>query len=181
MRGFQVVGGPSWVTSERFDIEAKAADPASFAFVPKADGTRAVPEAPTLMLRELLKDRFKLVVRRETREGPVYTLLMIRSGVRGPGLRPPAVNCAAIDPKNPPPGVGLCGGIARAPGRFTARTATMVDLARILSILLQRPVIDLRDCRTVRLRYGMGARRFECRCCRNSCLRVCSDAPCGAR
>ena len=51
------------------------------------------------MLRELLQDRFKLVVHTETREGPVYVLTMIRSGVRGPNLCPPAVNCAAIDPK----------------------------------------------------------------------------------
>jgi uncharacterized protein (TIGR03435 family) len=94
------------------------------------------------MLRELLKDRFKLVVHSETREGPVYVLTMIRSGVRGRGLRPPAVNCAAIDPKNPPPGVGMCGGIAPASGRFMARTATMTQLARSVSFLLQRPVID---------------------------------------
>ena len=142
VRGFQVVGGPAWAASERFDIEAKAADPASFAFVPKADGTRVFPDAPFLMIRELLKDRFKLVVHRETREGPVYALTMIRPGLRGPRLRPPAVNCAAIDPKNPPPGVGMCGGIRRTAGRFEAKTATMTQLAASLSIQLQRPVLD---------------------------------------
>jgi uncharacterized protein (TIGR03435 family) len=142
VRGFQVIGGPAWVASERFDVEAKAEDARSFALVPKADGTRTFPDAPFLMIRELLKDRFKLVVHPETREGPVYALMTIRSGVRGPGLRPPAVNCAAIDPKNPPPGVGMCGGIAQAPGRFTARTATIAQLARSLSIQLQRLVID---------------------------------------
>ena len=142
VRDFQVAGGRPWVASDRFDIEAKSEDAAAFALVPKADGTRAMPEKPFLMLRELLKDRFKLVVHRETREGPVYALAMSRSGRRGPGLRPFAVNCAAIDPKNPPPGVGHCGGIRRAPGRFEGRTATMAHLARSLSILLQRPVID---------------------------------------
>ena len=142
VRDFQVAGGPSWVASERFDIEAKSEDAAAFELVPKADGTRAIPEKPFLMLRELLKDRFKLVVHREMREGPVYALAMSRAGRRGPGLRPFAVNCAAIDPKNPPPGVGHCGGIRRAPGRLEGRTATMAQLARSLSILLQRPVID---------------------------------------
>lgn len=142
VRGFQVAGGPPWVASERFDIEARAADPASFALVPKADGTRAFPDAPFLMIRELLKDRFKLVVHRETREGPVYALMMIRSGLRGPGLRRPAVDCTTIDPKDPAPRVGMCGGISRAPGRLMGRTATIAQLATSLSISLQRPVID---------------------------------------
>ena len=142
VRGFQIVGGPAWVASERFDVEAKAEDAASFALIPKSDGTRAVPDAPFLMIRELLKDRFKLVVHRETRDGPVYALMMIRSGARGPGLRPPAVDCTTIDPKDPAPRVGMCGGIGRAPGRFMGRTATMAQLATSLSISLQRPVID---------------------------------------
>ena len=141
VRGFQVVGGPPWVATDRFDIEAKAEDPAMLALIAKPDGTRAPSESPFLMLRELLKDRFKLTVHSEIREGPAYALLLARTA-RGPGLRPPAVNCAAIDPRNPPPGVGLCGGIAPAAGRFTARAATMAQLARSLSILLQRLVID---------------------------------------
>ena len=142
VRGFQVAGGPPWVASARFDIEAKTEDAAKFALVVKADGFRTLPETPFLMLRELLKDRFKLVVRRETRDGPVYALTMIRAGVLGPGLRPPAVNCATLDPKDPAPKPGLCEGIRRAPGRFMARTATMAHLATSLAILLQRLVID---------------------------------------
>jgi uncharacterized protein (TIGR03435 family) len=142
VRGFQVVGGPPWVASERFDIEAKTDDPANFALVPMADGTRAIPETPFLMLRELLKDRFKLVAHRETREGPIYALMVVRSSVRGPNLRPPAVSCAAIDEKNPPPGVGMCGGIRRAPGRFEAKSATMAQLATALSSIVQRSVVD---------------------------------------
>jgi uncharacterized protein (TIGR03435 family) len=137
VRGFQVVGGPEWVASERFDVEAKAENAASFAFVPKADGTPAFPDAPFLMIRELLKDRFKLVVHRETREGPVYALTVIRPGARGPRLRPPADDCFKSDPKPP-----ICEGIRQAPGRFTATSATMARLATSLSILLQRLVID---------------------------------------
>jgi uncharacterized protein (TIGR03435 family) len=137
VRGFQVAGGPAWAASERFDVEAKAEDAASFAWVPKADGTRTFPDAPFLMIRELLKDRFKLVVHRETRETPVYALMMIRSALRGPRLRPPANNCFKSDP--PPP---TCEGIRQAPGRLVATSATMARLAASLSILLQRPVID---------------------------------------
>jgi uncharacterized protein (TIGR03435 family) len=136
------MGGPQWAASDRFDIVAKSEDPASFTLVPKADGTRAISGDPFRMLRELLEDRFKLVVHRETRDGPVYALTMSRSGRRGPGLRPFAVNCAALDPKNPTPNVGMCGGIAMARGRFTAKTATMTQLATSLSIVVQRPVFD---------------------------------------
>ena len=142
VRGFQVSGGPPWVASDRFDIEAKSEDATSFAPVPKADGTRTISGDPFRMLRELLEERFKLVVHRETRDGPVYALIMSRSGRRGPGLRPFAVNCALLDPKNPTPNVGMCGGIAMARGRFTAKTATLAQLATSLSIVVQRPVID---------------------------------------
>jgi uncharacterized protein (TIGR03435 family) len=137
VRGFQVVGGPTWVASERFDVEAKAEDADTFKYVPAADGTPVFPDAPFLMIRELLKDRFKLVVHRETREGPVYALMMIRSGVRGPALRPPANVCFKMEPKPP-----TCQGIRREPGRFVVTSSTMADLARNLSFLLQRLVID---------------------------------------
>ena len=60
-----MVGGPSWLTSDRFDIVAKAPDNAS-------------PEQMPLMLRALLADRFKLVVHTESRELPIYALVLAR-------------------------------------------------------------------------------------------------------
>ena len=137
VRGFQVVGGPPWVASERFDVEAKAEDAATFKYVPAADGTPVFPDAPFLMIRELLNDRFKLVVHRETREGPAYALMMIRAGARGPRLRPPANDCYKMVPKPP-----SCAGIRREPGRFVVTSSTMANLATSLSISLQRLVID---------------------------------------
>jgi uncharacterized protein (TIGR03435 family) len=108
-----------------------------FRFVPAADGTPVFADTPFLMIRELLKDRFKLVVHRETREGPVYALMIIRSGVRGSRLHPPANDCYKTNPKPP-----SCVGVRRAPGRLTATSATMANLATNLSMLLQRLVID---------------------------------------
>src|SRR5262245_60409188 len=55
----QVVGGPDWLRSARFDITAKA-----------ADGTSPTAMGP--MLQSLLADRFQLTSHRETRELPVY-------------------------------------------------------------------------------------------------------------
>lgn len=61
----QITGAPDWIETERFDIEAKA----DREYPPQADAP-----APELlaMMRNLLTDRFKLVVHREQREMPVY-------------------------------------------------------------------------------------------------------------
>jgi uncharacterized protein (TIGR03435 family) len=71
---YQMVGGPSWIDSERFDIVAKA--PAG-----------STPDQTTLMIRGLLADRFKLKVHSETRETQIYALMLARSdGKLGPKL-----------------------------------------------------------------------------------------------
>ncbi len=64
----QVSGGPSWVDSDRFCIEAKSAGPA------EKDQLR-------LMLQVMLADRFKLVTRHETKEMPVYTMTLAKKGL----------------------------------------------------------------------------------------------------
>ena len=95
------------------------------------------------MLRELLKDRFKLVVHTEAREGPTYELMIARDDRRtGPRLRSPETDCAKLDPTGPPPPGGFCGGIRTGIGRLTGRTAPMRQLASVLTGVLQRPVVD---------------------------------------
>ncbi len=59
----QVSGGPGWVDSDGFDIDARAEKPTS-------------GEQARLMLQNLLADRFQLKVHRETREEPVYALFV---------------------------------------------------------------------------------------------------------
>jgi uncharacterized protein (TIGR03435 family) len=63
----QVSGGPGWIASEGYDIDAKAERPT----------TR---EQLYLMLQTLLADRFQLTLRRETREMPVYALVVDKAG-----------------------------------------------------------------------------------------------------
>src|SRR5229473_3073049 len=65
--GNQIVGGPAWLDVDRFDIQAKASGDPSGAQL-------------RLMLQSLLKERFKLVAHRETRELPVYNLVMAGGG-----------------------------------------------------------------------------------------------------
>src|SRR5215471_12712845 len=64
---YELPGGPGWIDSERYDIVAKAP--------PNTPNNRLAP-----MLQALLADRFKLAVHRETRELPVYALMVGKDG-----------------------------------------------------------------------------------------------------
>jgi uncharacterized protein (TIGR03435 family) len=82
---FQIEGGPGWMTSTRFDVNAKASS------IPAGpDGMRA-------LVRRLLEERFTLRARTETREMPTYDLVVSRSDRRlGDRLRPSSFDCDAI-------------------------------------------------------------------------------------
>ena len=142
VRSYQVVGGPDWIESARWDIEAKAEDNAS-------------PQQVLLMTQTLLEDRFKLKVHRETRELPVYDLTAAKGGIK---LQPPKEGaCITTDPNTPPspplpppvPGGPLtlaCGNYGASVGPTGARIdgyrITVANLIQILSNLLGRTVID---------------------------------------
>jgi uncharacterized protein (TIGR03435 family) len=143
VRTFQISGGPDWIRSDRFDIVAKAASSAPLALINGPNGVRQPSETPFVMLRGLLNDRFKLAVHTESREGPIYELVMARDDSRnGPQLRPPATDCAKLDPAGPPPPGGFCGGIRTGIGRMTGKSAPMRQLASVLSGVVQRQVVD---------------------------------------
>ena len=111
----QVAGGPGWVESDGFDIDAKAArpDPSGAHF--------------RQMLQSLLAERFQLRVHRETRELPVYLLVVAKNG--------PKLAAAKGDEAE-------AGARIEGPGRLTGVRATMPELAAALSRPLQRTVID---------------------------------------
>jgi uncharacterized protein (TIGR03435 family) len=106
---YQVSGGPSWADDDRYDIEAKS---------------DAQPDrAQTLrMLQTLLGDRFKLQVRRETRDGPIYNLVVSSTGSK---LKSVAESTSAD---------------VRV-GRYTGRRTT-TQLADYLSGIVGRPVAN---------------------------------------
>ena len=142
LQRFQISGGPGWIDTDHFDIEAKAAGNAS-------------REQIFLMLQGLLEDRFKLKAHRETKELPVYALTAARGGFK---LQPPKegscipVNPNAPDAPPPPPAPGQpltlapCGriiitmntsGIGLRGGRIP-----MPELIGILGTVMGRAVID---------------------------------------
>ena len=141
---FRILGGPDWIDSERYDINAKASTEFQFS----AGGP---PRDMLLMLRSLLEERFKLVTHRETRELPTYELVVARAdGTLGLRLRKSDVDCDALfaarrggapppprQPNDPPP-CGLMGG----PARTIAGGASMQQLATNLSVPLERLVVD---------------------------------------
>ena len=79
---FQIVGGPTWFNSDKFDINARATDATLT--------TDQMLEA----LKTLLADRFKLKLRTETREVPIYALVLARSdGKFGAKMKASADTC----------------------------------------------------------------------------------------
>ena len=144
LQDFQVVGGPSWITSDRFDIVAKADGEIG----PAPIGTVGPVQ---LMTRSLLADRFKLKVHFETRELPIYSLVVARAdGKLGPQLRPATVDCAALagrgrggpPPAPPQPGERPACGMRIGPGTMSGGGFPLSQLATTLSQFVQRVVLD---------------------------------------
>src|SRR5215510_10592051 len=83
LRSLQLTGGPRWVDSDRFDVDARTP-------------TEANRDEIHVMLRALLAERFKLVVHKETKDQPIYALVLARSdGKLGPQLKPSTIDCSS--------------------------------------------------------------------------------------
>lgn len=130
VRDFQVSGGPGWVGSERYDINAKAE---------RSPSSDPVPEDPRKMtdeqrktnqeqmrqrLQALLAERFQLAIHRETKEAPVYALVVAKNG---PKLQ---------ESKEGGPRLMM------GRGQLNGQGALMEMLATVLSNQLGRPVLD---------------------------------------
>ncbi len=130
-----VEGGPGWVRSEGYTIDAKS----------ESAQTAAIMRGP--MLQALLEDRFRLKIRRVNRKAPAYALVVTKGG---PRLRPTAEgSCTTAEPDRetralaargqaPPCGAARGGG----GGVLQARGWDMAALCRALSARLGEQVID---------------------------------------
>jgi uncharacterized protein (TIGR03435 family) len=141
VKDFQVLGGPSWANSNGYDIIAKAEGNATF------DQMRP-------MLQSLLTDRFKLRLRRETKEIPVYELVVAKGGLKLMASKDGS--CVTFDPNSAPPPYDpkkprhLCGAITRQmvsvperKDRIEAFGISMPGLIDILSDEVGRTVLDM--------------------------------------
>lgn len=141
VQDYQIVGEPKWVNSDRFDIEARAS----------GDVT---PARLSAMLKSLLAERFKLATHTETRELPIYALVLARKdGKLGPQLRASKVDCGAVAEESlatragappevapgeaPPCSIGF-GGM----GQMAARSKPIAQLLPFFSQVTQHTVVD---------------------------------------
>jgi len=133
----QVVGGPSWWTSETFDIDATVA------------GNPPQDQIP-LMLRALLADRFKLVVHTERRELPIYALVLARrDGKLGARIRPGTFGCLALrrraigaPPPSPAPSGRVPCFLRSGTGSVAGEGISLAQLADHLAPFVNRAVVD---------------------------------------
>jgi len=153
LQDFQISGGPSWIGSDHFDVVAKmdngdVRDPLS---AERQDPTR--PTRLQLMIRALLTERFQLAVHTETKELPVYALVLARNDGRlGPELRRSDTDCAAlvgsargregVPPPSQASGGNLQCGIRVGPGTLSVGGASLSQLANSLSMFTGRVVLD---------------------------------------
>jgi bla regulator protein blaR1 len=77
LREFQILGGASWINSEKYYIDAKVDSLAEE--IPKLPRDQGL-EQIKLRVRSLLADRFKLRLSHETKELPVYALVIAKNG-----------------------------------------------------------------------------------------------------
>lgn len=132
---FRLEGGPSWISSDRYDILATLPE-------------NVRPGERPAMLRALLVDRFKITVHNETKEGPIYALVLARpDGKLGPGLTRANVDCEAIATAArkggpPQPGASDVCASGMGGGRITGKGRTMAQLAAMLPRAVQRRVVD---------------------------------------
>lgn len=136
LEAFEIVGGPDWIREDRWDIVAKAPGDS---------------DQPTIiaMAKTLLADRFKLLAHTESRDMPLYALTA-PGGRLGPRLQASSSDCpktvaelGARDARasKAPNGAPECS-MNVSPGRMLGATRSMADIARILSPLAGRTVVD---------------------------------------
>jgi uncharacterized protein (TIGR03435 family) len=130
VRDFQIQG-PPWIGEARFEITAK---------LPSGAPLDQIPE----MLQSLLLERFKLTLRRDSKEQSVYALL---AGAGAPQLKPAETSPDAEAPTavgpDGQPRPPMMFGRAESGVRLMAKSTTLASFVELMSRFTSRPVVDL--------------------------------------
>jgi uncharacterized protein (TIGR03435 family) len=134
---FRISGGPAWIDSIRYDVSAKA------------DHDVEWKEA-TLMVQSLLAERFQLTTHHETKELPIYALVLARKdGKLGPGLiesKPDSctkrTDLPAARPEPGKPSKPQCDMLAVTFRRLRGTSVPTGEYAQGFSDILGRTVVD---------------------------------------
>jgi bla regulator protein blaR1 len=133
LQDFQMVGGPEWINTDRFDMQARGPQGATESEIPRR-------------LQTLVAERLALKAHRETRDHPIYALVLARAdGSLGPRLRrsqfdPEKIKelyAKAFREKASPPQCGLS-----AARRLGSCGLTIASLTSLLPIYAGRMVVD---------------------------------------
>jgi len=131
---YQILNGPRWLDSERWDVTAT--------------GAPGSPADVLAALQNLLANRFSLVIRREKRELPIFALMLARTDRQlGPQLKQSLIDCAAAQKEAmktgviPPEAKQVCRAEGRV-GSIQLGGAPLSQFAAMLSTRLQRTVVD---------------------------------------
>jgi uncharacterized protein (TIGR03435 family) len=148
VQDFQISGGPSWINTDRWNIEARAEE--GSIPPPKGPPDPNVPDPFQLRVQSLIEDRFQLKTHRETKEFPVYELVVARGGSKmklsedQSPFRPPERGAA---PPPPPQRGGPMprGSMRMGRGSLEASGVPLSNFIQALSSQLGRTVIDKTD------------------------------------
>lgn len=132
------LSGPEWLGAERFDINAKLPDGASSDQVPA-------------MLQALLEERFQMKSHRETKELPVYALIVGKSGSKltelpadpASGPNEPTTVAASGAQSGVSINLGKGSSFTVAGNRLEAKKVTTATFADALARFVDRPILDL--------------------------------------
>jgi uncharacterized protein (TIGR03435 family) len=128
-----ISGGPGWLESAGYDFDAKVAGPDVDAL------KKLTPEQRRSMLQPALADRFKLKVHTETKQLPVYEIVLAKGGSK---LKEATAGDTYANGIKGPDGVGRGGMMRFGPGQLTAQAVPMTSLTNMLSQQLHRTVLD---------------------------------------
>jgi uncharacterized protein (TIGR03435 family) len=110
---YQIIGGPHWLATDHYDIEAKV-------------DVKVTPEQIADMVRSLLADRFMLKLHHDIRELPIYALVIVKSGSKL------TANTSGSDNHSS----------STLRGKMRARNVPIETLVTLLSSQLDRVVVD---------------------------------------
>lgn len=132
VRVLPIEGGPKWIHTEEFEIDARA------------EGHPSVEMMEGPMMQALLEDRFKLKIHRATRQGPIYELTLAKGASKLKTFQ--EGSCIPL-PSGPPfpllkPGQAYCHVAVSPAGSIDVEGSGLTDLSGLLSLILDRPVID---------------------------------------
>ncbi len=132
---FQVSGGPAWINSDRYNIEAKSEPVPVFSQENRMVQLRR--------LQSLLAERFGLAVHRETKQLPVYELTVAKGGqkLQAPNCIEHEAGDQTIAPGKTVMDYCGFGGLSRR-GQYQASNGSTDELAGALSFVLGRSVVN---------------------------------------